>query len=158
MTKRTMTNRVLLLELSGFGFVVAVLWANEILDLPHAVFGTSPTPINWMESILETVVASALAAVTLLLTRDCLNRIKILEGFVPTCAHCKRIRVGETWVPLEDYIDANSDARMTHGLCPYCLEMEYGFKHRSGVEAVDGDKPNAIGIERNTKIDRRGRR
>jgi len=152
-----MTKRVLLLEALGFGFVISVLWANEILDMPHVLFGTYATPVNWMESLLETVLTSGLAAATLLLTRDALNRIKILEGFVPTCALCKRIRVNEQWIPLEAYIGSHSDARLTHGLCPMCIETEYGIPPRACDEGKEGDAPHGIGTERNAETDRRGR-
>ncbi len=44
-----------------------------------------------------------------------------LEGLLPICASCKRIRDGGgTWQAIETYIAARSDASFTHGLCPDC--------------------------------------
>ena len=32
------------------------LWLNEILGLPHIIFGIPPSPFNWREAIIETVL------------------------------------------------------------------------------------------------------
>ena len=50
------------------------------------------------------------------------SRIKILEGILPICATCKKIRdkAGQ-WNDLEVYIDQHSEAEFSHGVCPDCL-------------------------------------
>ena len=55
------------------------------------------------------------------------RRVKVLEGLVPICAHCKNIRneTGE-WEPMEKYISRRSDAEFSHGICPSCMEKHYG--------------------------------
>ncbi len=54
-----------------------------------------------------------------------LAQIHRLEGLLPMCAKCRRIRDQEsTWMPLESYLHRYSDARITHGLCPECLKEE----------------------------------
>lgn len=62
-----------------------------------------------------------------------LNHIKRLEGLVPICVNCKKMRKegGErkdssAWIPLENYISERSEASFTHGLCPDCVEKMYG--------------------------------
>lgn len=52
---------------------------------------------------------------------------KVLSGFIPICASCKKIRVksGE-WVPVESYITERSEAKFSHGICPECKEKLYG--------------------------------
>ena len=64
--------------------------------------------------------------------QDSLLRIKRLEGFLPICAQCKKIRQGSTdlreqsdWVAIEKYIEERTDAEFTHGLCPQCAEALY---------------------------------
>jgi DNA-binding response OmpR family regulator len=58
-------------------------------------------------------------------------RIKRLEGLLPICANCKRIRTGAadgevpTWLPVEVYITKRTDATFTHGICPECAEKLY---------------------------------
>lgn len=40
--------------LTGYIAVIVFIWSIDFLDLPHIIFGTQPTSINWEESILET--------------------------------------------------------------------------------------------------------
>ncbi len=53
-----------------------------------------------------------------------LKAIKTLRGLLPICAWCgRRIETEEgTWVSLESYIEAHSEAEFTHGICPTCLQ------------------------------------
>ena len=69
--------------------------------------------------------------------QEALLRIKRLEGFLPICSHCKKIRVEggdakeqESWVPFERYIQDRTDAEFSHGLCPECLKTFYDFEYK----------------------------
>lgn len=48
-------------------------------------------------------------------------RMERLEGMLPICSYCKRIR-GEDgeWSDLERYVAAHSDASFTHSVCSVC--------------------------------------
>lgn len=49
-------------------------------------------------------------------------RLRILQGLLPICASCKRIRGGDDhWQALESYISQHSEASFTHSLCPECF-------------------------------------
>ena len=51
---------------------------------------------------------------------------RVLGGMLPICAACKRIqRSDAAWQSLEAYIQANSEASFSHGLCPSCLISLY---------------------------------
>ena len=51
-----------------------------------------------------------------------LAEVNQLEGILPICSACKKIRQEDsTWMVLEEYISARSEARFSHGLCPDCL-------------------------------------
>jgi CheY-like chemotaxis protein len=51
-----------------------------------------------------------------------LAQVKRLQGLLPICSYCKRIRVDQNyWQQVEDYIRGHSDAQFTHGICPDCL-------------------------------------
>jgi PAS domain S-box-containing protein len=50
-----------------------------------------------------------------------LARIKKLEGIIPICMHCKKIRDDQnSWNQLEQYITNHSEAMFSHGICPQC--------------------------------------
>lgn len=52
-----------------------------------------------------------------------LTRVKSLQGLLPMCSYCKRIRNdGNYWQQVESYIAEHSEAEFTHGVCPQCYE------------------------------------
>jgi hypothetical protein len=54
-----------------------------------------------------------------------LERVKQLEGVIPICTYCKKIRDDQnSWHKLETYISNHSEAMFTHGACPDCLEKQ----------------------------------
>lgn len=54
-----------------------------------------------------------------------LSMVKKLEGVIPICGVCKKIRDDkESWQQLEKYISEHSEALFSHGLCPECYEKE----------------------------------
>lgn len=57
---------------------------------------------------------------------EALSRVKRLEGILPICVHCHKIRdVKESWQDIVEYIGDHSDAVFSHGLCPECMEKHY---------------------------------
>ncbi|MEI6209283.1 MAG: response regulator [Desulfuromonadales bacterium] len=51
-----------------------------------------------------------------------ISRVKHLEGIIPICMYCKKIRdVEKSWVQLERYITEHSEANFSHGICPECF-------------------------------------
>ena len=60
-------------------------------------------------------------------TKELAQRVKQLEGILPICMFCKRIRDGqENWHPLEVYISQHSKANFSHGICADCAKKHYG--------------------------------
>ncbi|MDD2853739.1 MAG: response regulator [Desulfuromonadaceae bacterium] len=54
-----------------------------------------------------------------------LNRVKRLEGIIPICMYCKKIRDDQnSWNQLEQYISDHSEAMFSHGICPDCIEKQ----------------------------------
>ncbi|MBN2307633.1 MAG: GAF domain-containing protein [Candidatus Hydrogenedentes bacterium] len=53
-------------------------------------------------------------------------QIKTLRGLLPMCSRCKRIRDDEGfWTRVEAYLAHHTDALVSHGLCPDCLQELY---------------------------------
>jgi PAS domain S-box-containing protein len=58
--------------------------------------------------------------------QNALAEIKTLSGLVPICATCKKIRDDKGyWTQVEAYIQARSQARFSHGICPDCMAKLY---------------------------------
>jgi DNA-binding response OmpR family regulator len=58
--------------------------------------------------------------------QQALDRVKTLSGLLPICANCKKIRDDQGyWQDVAVYIQEHSDADITHGICPQCLQTLY---------------------------------
>ena len=79
---------------------------------------------------------SALAAHVAQL-EQALARVRQLQGLLPICAYCKRIRNDENyWEQLETYVSAHSEASFSHGICPNC----YQSIMKPQIESIRADK------------------
>jgi DNA-binding response OmpR family regulator len=49
--------------------------------------------------------------------------VKRLQGLLPICAYCKKVR-NETdyWQQVDSYLSSHTDVTLTHGVCPDCFE------------------------------------
>jgi nitrate/nitrite-specific signal transduction histidine kinase len=62
-----------------------------------------------------------------------IGRIKQLEGIIPICMYCKKIRDdSSTWQQMEQYITEHSEALFSHGICPDCFRVKMGDLNRKG--------------------------
>jgi hypothetical protein len=107
------------IQLAGFGFVFALIWLDELVDLPHILFGDPPTPVRLTEIAVESVGVLILAGVARLITSRILRRLAYLERFVVLCAWCRRVRLDDKWVTFEAFLGEHS-AETSHGMCPKC--------------------------------------
>lgn len=52
-----------------------------------------------------------------------LANVKLLQGLLPICCYCKKIRNDQNyWQQVDTYIADHSEAQFTHGICPECRE------------------------------------
>ena len=111
---------ILTIQVLGFLILIAVLWADEYLDVPFRFLGALKTPLRpqefWAEATTVLLVATAVIAATLWVFR----RLRFLEGFVQVCAWCRKVHVGEDWVSFEQYLKRELDVQSTHDICPSC--------------------------------------
>jgi len=61
-----------------------------------------------------------------------LAHITKLEGILPICSNCKKIRLEgadpkaqESWIPIESYLRERTEAQFSHGICPECVKKLY---------------------------------
>ncbi len=58
--------------------------------------------------------------------RQATTKIQKLNGLLPICSHCKKIRDDRGyWNEVEKYISDHSDAEFSHSICPGCLHQYY---------------------------------
>jgi len=53
--------------------------------------------------------------------QEALAKVKALQGLIPICAHCKKVRNdGGYWEKVQDFINSQTGRQLTHGYCPEC--------------------------------------
>lgn len=88
------------LEGGADGYLVRPLQSRELLARLHAFLRHKKT----IDSL-----------------RKALDEISTLQGLIPICAHCKKIRDDKGfWSNVEVYLAKHSDLTFTHGVCPDC--------------------------------------
>ena len=59
-----------------------------------------------------------------------MQEVKVLSGFLPICASCKKIRDDTGyWRQIEEYISRHSNALFSHSICPDCSKKLYPEFH-----------------------------
>lgn len=54
---------------------------------------------------------------------DALSRVRSLEGLLPICSYCKKVRDDDNyWHQVESYVQRFSGAQFSHGVCPDCYD------------------------------------
>ena len=65
-----------------------------------------------------------------------LGHVKTLQGILPICMHCHKIRNDqESWERIEKYVTEHSEAQFSHSICPECL-----IKHYPDLTSADPPK------------------
>jgi sigma-B regulation protein RsbU (phosphoserine phosphatase) len=66
-----------------------------------------------------------------------LGRVKQLQGLLPICSYCQKIRDDKNyWQQIEGYIAQHSTAQFSYSICPTCSEKVAG----DNIENVDGNR------------------
>ena len=107
---------------------LCLTFGNEIVDIPHYIFGDAPTSYSQRlgEIGIELSIFMIVMATQIALFRTLYKRIRILEGFIPICANCKKIRnEKDQWQHMENYISQHSLSEFTHSICPDCARELY---------------------------------
>ena len=94
-----------------------------VLTLMETLFSSSG--VVWIGMVNRGITLFLIGAAVLLvlLRKRADEQIRTLQGLIPICASCKKIRndLGY-WDVLELYIQQHSEAQFTHGICPECAE------------------------------------
>jgi hypothetical protein len=99
----------------------SLIYAFHLQHLPMALF------FGLLGMLLGAVNVYYLKSIT-----NSRMRIKLLEGLLPICSYCHKIRDdGDRenseghWERMEDYIYKKTDQEFTHGICPDCVDKAF---------------------------------
>jgi phosphoserine phosphatase RsbU/P len=66
-----------------------------------------------------------------------LAKVKQLQGLLPICSYCKKIRDDRNyWRQVESYLSEHSEVQFSHGICPECYAklLESGLPETSNED------------------------
>ena len=115
-----------------------VFWpGGEIFGTICAVDTKANKWVTPSDTLLQTVKDAVEAHLALLAATETLNKknheleaalkeVKTLQGLLPICASCKKIRDDKGyWIQIESYISDRSDVQFSHGICSDCAKKLY---------------------------------
>jgi hypothetical protein len=130
------TYTTLTLEAAGFTLVIALIWADEYLDLPRLFFGAPATPPRLSEFLLEAGVTLVLALGVIAVSWRTNRQVTELETLLMICATCRRVSVDGHWLSFEAFIRQRDSILTSHGVCPTCYDRE--------METLAGNQPELL--------------
>ena len=130
---------VVISQLTVLFLFLSMTICNEVFDFPHLFLGDSATSFQQRtgEVLIELAILTVIMIVEIILIKRLYQRIRILEGFLPICANCKKIRHENSWDQIEKYIADHSLAKFSHSICPECMKKLYPkyYESASGLHS-----------------------
>ena len=81
--------------------------------------------LEWVDTLVDVAILSAFAVTIDQIVRQ-QRQIKVLEGMLPICSFCKRIRDQDgEWRRIESFIAERSGAQFSHTFCQQCGKIHY---------------------------------
>ncbi|MCG8614850.1 MAG: response regulator [Desulfobacterales bacterium] len=110
-------------------FVTAISEAMDkakAFDMGGVDYVTKPFTPSAVKARIRTHIQ---LSVTMRALEAALAKVKKLTGLLPICVSCKKIRDDKGyWNRVESYLQKNTEATFSHGLCPDCNDELYGDK------------------------------
>jgi len=112
---------------------ILVLAAGVLVIVAHQVGLTFDRPgrvlPRWalaVDFVMFTSAAYGLVYVYELSVREAQAELAQLRQVFSVCAWCRKVRDRDEWIPFERYLDEHRRHDLTHGICPSCLERQFG--------------------------------
>lgn len=94
--------RIAWYETLGFLLLIGLSWLNELVSLPHLIFGSGEHS-SVHEAVLETAALVVVWLVVIVFTKRLMRRLFYLDGFLRVCAWCRKIGAEDEWTTVEEY-------------------------------------------------------
>jgi DNA-binding response OmpR family regulator len=98
----------------AMGFIAG---ANDYITKPfHPVELESRVRVGQRMVKLQTSLSGRIKEL-----EDALSEVKRLQGLLPICSYCKKVRnEANYWQQVESYLASHTEVQLTHGVCPDC--------------------------------------
>ena len=113
-----------------------------LMSAHEVTYDSKPRIAFWFHDITDQKqteaalrVAQAQKEETIRELQETLERVRTLEGIIPICSYCKKIRDDQQyWLQVEEYISERTQARFSHGICPACRDRVIAELHEPQEE------------------------
>ena len=96
----------------------------QLIDKREGLF--TEDLIEFIEMIGEQIGLAVHNSYTHTQLMEAMSEIKTLRKILPICASCKKIRDDKGyWHQVEEYIKTHAHVKLTHAICPECMEKLY---------------------------------
>jgi hypothetical protein len=113
----------------AIGIIVFMTNLDALVDAvihPHLPYFDKEHLIVGAVTAVVTIVLFGILSIYVANLKRALKEIKTLEGLLPICSSCHKIRSTDNqWNFLEKYITERTEATFTHSLCPECARRLY---------------------------------
>ena len=93
-----------------------------------------PPPADFLRKVRHANIAGR---------RSAIDEVKTLRGIITICAACKKIRTDvQSWDQMEAYVQAHSEAKFSHALCPDCIRRLYPEDAEWITEQMNTHRPH----------------
>lgn len=135
-------------NLSGIPIIILTGLDDRSLGLEMVEAGAQDYLVKgrFDDKLLEKTIRYAMERIKLLSAKDklveqleaALERIQTLEGIIPICSVCKKIRSDDgAWERMEIYVSKHTNAQFSHGFCEQCYEEFSKEQLENPDESVD---------------------
>jgi hypothetical protein len=119
----TITLPLLIYMAIHMSFTHAILSIIIITFLAYLYITTTKIRLDYYSSIVNELKLNEKN----ILLENKIKEIKTLNGLLPICSSCKKIRDDKGyWNQLETYLSKHSDITFSHSLCKDCIDKLYG--------------------------------
>jgi len=116
-----------------------IIWGNLLVSAIRDEDGALRYYLSMVIDITEQKHSEAERNKLIAEIQDAFSKVRRLSGLLPVCSSCKRIRDDSGyWKQLELYIQDNSEAEISHGICPECTKRLYPDFYERSLKGRNG--------------------
>jgi hypothetical protein len=123
-----------LIQAAAFLSLLLFIWIDDEFLIPKIISENFPLSPKAVAGVLDSFWILAVFLFAVFFQVRLKQKVKILEGMLPICAGCKKIRDKKNhWVQVEEYVNRHSHADFSHSICPDCGVKLYGDLYHKAV-------------------------
>jgi|GEM_PF-1052616 len=133
----TYPSRIRYTFLFGISIFLIFIWLDDIYDIPLCFMNVDENTQNWIAPVWETLLLTVIVGTCLFMVRRVERRIEYLEGLNVICSHCRRVKLDDQWMPIEQWLERTSPVEFSHGLCNDCLKELYPERYDKVLQSAE---------------------